>query len=326
MRPVGFCLLAVLLFLVIPSTTIHTRAQTQNDGSVTLSLSFMPSAIDEKNSYLLTNFVQVTVFNSNVESNQSFAGQFCYPYWRDLSQLGCFPIWNRDRVSGHYRWNDSESIFYNQQAPWALYRTGEFPFDTFSWPILIGCNLTVQPYTTPLESKVDYPENLTSNWIISEPELIQWNGIPSNSTLSSMWPGLEIPKGTYPLTKYTHWYYIQITLTRNENYSQLLALFFWTPAIGVIVGVIVWTVPECIRRIPRESNTDVLAVVAGAFGLLGYTLEISSRYPQNGITLVQWILFTDFVFMIIAPSIVALTRHLRLQVNQNRPPPSGVYT
>lgn len=166
---------------------------------------------------------------------------------------------------------------------------------------------------------------MTSNWIISEPELIQWSGIPSNNTLSSMWPGLEIPKGTYPLTKYAHWYYLQITLTRNEAYSSWLALIFWTPTLVVPAAVIIWAVQETMRPRSRQRRTNTLSAATGPIALLAYTFVISQAFPQKGITLVQYFLVADFILLILAPSIVALRHHQTTGADQSRPLPSGVY-
>jgi hypothetical protein len=325
LRTRSYCLLTIILLGALANAKLHIRAPTQT-GETSLFLSFNAALgeIDERDLALYTNGVLLTVFNVN--SKESFIGQFCFPYPKDRSQLDCHEIWNRDLVDGHYRWNDSEYSFYRQQhVYWSLFRTGDFPYDTFSWPILIGCNSSIQAFSKPLESLGNFPENITSKWTVGAPELLQWNGTPTNETLSSMWPGLHIPKGTVPLTNFVHWYFLQIIFTRNDSYRSWLSLIFWGPALSVFVAVVGWILWIGPKPRLRERHLNAGVGVGTGIALLAYTVLMANTYPQNGIALVQLVLIADAILLIVSPLLVSFIRRRRFQPKEDRPPPAQVY-
>ena len=224
---------------------------------------------------------------------------------------------------GWQRWNDTAfTAFYSERYSWNLFSYGDFPYDTFVWPILLGSNRPISgSWMIPLQPPESFFQNITNAWVIDYPQLIPFSNL-NNSTLNKLWPSFDWQEYSMLVnTGITHWDFIEIAFKRtnaeiatlnNQLANEHLATLAndATIAGGITGGVSVflslylaWYVPRTRRKRrlnDRLSNwKSILASNENALKNPDYTLteleidgrpldELATRYPDLAASLIDW--------------------------------------
>ena len=122
-------------------------------------------------------------FILNLESytNRTFRGVVLFAHPLNRSETLDLPIFSTyDPAARAQYWSNNGTAFFKDSWFWYLFSEGVFPWDSYNWPILLGCNESIALMQGQFESTT--PE-VTSQWNVTPPRFSSFSTNPSDEEL-----------------------------------------------------------------------------------------------------------------------------------------------
>jgi hypothetical protein len=233
--------LLVLVLLAVKTPTVLSSAD-----QIGVQVSFFYAAVtdvDDSIPIMTTNQFQIFLI-SNTTTTQRFSVGLMFPNPADKSKTDYYTD-TSFQYDGWQRWNDTAfTAFYNERYTWNLFSYGDFPYDTFVWPLVLGSNRPILgSWMNPLQPSESFFQNITNAWVIGYPQLIPFTNL-GNSTLNKLWPSFDWQEYSMLVNSgITHWDFIQISFKRTNAEIATLNNQLTNEHLAILAAIVTIVTP-----------------------------------------------------------------------------------
>ncbi|MGP8069368.1 MAG: hypothetical protein ACLP5V_05715 [Candidatus Bathyarchaeia archaeon] len=233
--------LLVLVLLAVKTPTVLSSAD-----QIGVQVSFFYAAVtnvDDSIPIMTTSQFQLDLI-SNTTTKQRFSVGLMFPDRAAKSQTDYYTDTSY-QCDIRQCWNDSAfTAFYNEKCNWNLFSYGDFPYDTFVWPLLLGSNRPISgAWMNPLQPPVSFFQNITNAWVIGYPQLIPFSNL-DNSTLNKLWPSFDWQEYSMLMNSgIVHWDFIQISFKRTNAEIATLSNQLANEQLGTLAAIVAIVTP-----------------------------------------------------------------------------------
>jgi hypothetical protein len=302
-------LLALFVIFALPLGFQPVFGQ-RNTSEKTVRVEFFVSfeSLNDRIPGIYTSRLSLALYNMY---NQSFRGELIYQSALNRSLAERVHFDSRPHGILQEWSDDSPGIAFDDQAfPWTLLSRGEFPYDTFTWYMVLGC---------------DYPIDLAKSSLIIQPSEGMLEVSARWQATSPQIVGIEHPidfllqNGVDPVDSLEYrpnWYILQVVFSRQNADIQRFTFLYWVPAEGLLLIFLVTGLLSIVTRrghhVFQVSPTIALTLYLGsAFFAFPFILTINQYAPPFELTLVERLFYLDVVLAFAGTTLALILPSLR---------------